>query len=154
MDTYRGEVITDAEATVREETGVAGKPSYLYSLDKFREDDETAPNYNPASGLYVIDGEFMGGPTRFLNHSCNPNLRQYAVLTVKGDSKVYHLAFFAVQDIPAYTELTFDYLDKDDEEAGESDLTAENLQEKEEEKGQSATKCLCGQPNCRKFLWL
>lgn len=120
---------------------VKGKDSFLYSLDKFQDQLQDAH--------YVVDGEFMGGPTRFINHSCDPNLRQFTVTSFRGDLKVYDLAFFALEHIPAKTELTFDYLDKDNEK-----VTDENVQEKERDKGKSATKCLCGSENCRKYLWV
>ena len=74
---------------------------------------------------------------------------------VRGDSKVYELAFFALEAIPAYTELTFDYLDKDDENDDEEELVNEhNVKDLESKRDRLATKCLCGSTNCRKYLWL
>jgi histone-lysine N-methyltransferase SUV39H len=135
IDTYRGEVITDAEATRREETSSKAKASYLYSLDKFAESEGL-----DEKDLYVVDGEFMGGPTKFINHSCEPNCRQYTVSYNKHDCKVYDIAFFACQFIPAGEELTFDYLDKDEGE-------------EMEEPGEGAVPCLCGAEKCRKWMW-
>jgi histone-lysine N-methyltransferase SUV39H len=136
VDTYRGEVITDAEATRREEAASSKmKASYLYSLDKFAESEGIAQE-----DLYVVDGEFMGGPTKFMNHSCEPNCRQYTVSYNKHDARVYDLAFFACRHIPAGEELTFDYLDK--EEGEEID-----------DPGEEAVPCLCGAEKCRKWLW-
>jgi histone-lysine N-methyltransferase SUV39H len=135
IDTYRGEVITDEEATRREEAATSKtKSSYLYSLDKFAETEGI-----PEEEIFVVDGEFMGGPTKFMNHSCQPNCRQYTVSYNKHDPKVYDIAFFACRDIPAGEELTFDYLDKDDDEM--------------EAPGEGAIPCLCGAPKCRKWLW-
>ena len=111
-------------------------------------------DYIPDSELYVIDGQFMGGPTRFINHSCDPNLRQFTVSFFKGNPKVYELAFFAVEDIEPYAELTFDYRDLDTED---DDTEEEEAGSKKDvamkEKGASATKCYCGAPNCRGYLW-
>jgi histone-lysine N-methyltransferase SUV39H len=138
IDTYRGEVITDAEATRREEASLSkAKASYLYSLDKFADTE----NLN-VEEIYVVDGEFMGGPTKFMNHCCEPNCRQYTVSYNKHDCKVYDIAFFACRFIPAGEELTFDYLDKDESESQEL-----------EEPGKGAIPCLCGAKNCRKWLW-
>lgn len=134
IDTYRGEVITDEEATRRENTSSKAKASYLYSLDKFAESEEL--EHEP----YVVDGEFMGGPSKFMNHSCEPNCRQYTVSFNKHDPYVYDIAFFACEDIPAYTELTFDYLDKEEGE-------------EMEDPGEDAIPCLCGAAKCRKWLW-
>jgi len=136
IDTYRGEIITDEEATRREESATSkAKASYLYSLDKFAESEDIAPE-----DLYVVDGEFMGGPTKFINHSCEPNCRQYTVSYNKHDPKVYDIAFFACRDIEKGEELTFDYLDK--EEGEEID-----------DPGEGAIPCLCGAKKCRKWLW-
>ncbi|UPX10796.1 [Histone H3]-lysine(4) N-trimethyltransferase [Ascochyta rabiei] len=132
IDTYRGEVITDEEATRRENTSSKAKASYLYSLDKFEDDMQHE--------AYVVDGEFMGGPTKFINHSCEPNCRQYTVSYNKNDPHVYDIAFFACRDIPAYEELMFDYLDKDENE-------------EMEDPGEDAIPCLCGTAKCRKWLW-
>lgn len=140
IDTYRGEVITDAEATRREEAvdnenAKKTKASYLYSLDKFAESEQLNEE-----DLYVVDGEFFGGPTKFMNHSCAPNCRQYTVSYNKHDPLVYDIAFFACRDIPAGEELTFDYLDKDPGDAIE-------------DPGPDAIPCLCGAEKCRKWLW-
>ncbi|KAH6615007.1 hypothetical protein C7974DRAFT_57357 [Boeremia exigua] len=134
IDTYRGEVITDEEATRREDTSSKAKASYLYNLDKFAETEVL--DHEP----YVVDGEFMGGPSKFMNHSCQPNCRQYTVSYNKHDPYIYDIAFFACRDIPAMEELTFDYLDK--EEGDEMD-----------DPGEGAIPCLCGAPKCRKWLW-
>lgn len=139
IDTYRGEIITDAEATRREESATSRtKASYLYSLDKFAESEEIKPH-----DVYVVDGEFMGGPTKFMNHSCDPNCRQYTVSYNKADCRVYDIAFFACRDIQKGEELTFDYLDKDEEDEDEE----------KDEPNEDAVPCLCGAKKCRKWLW-
>ncbi|KAF1981221.1 SET domain-containing protein [Aulographum hederae CBS 113979] len=139
IDTYRGEIITNEEAEKREESSGASKESYLYNLDKFPEIEDP----------YVIDGEFMGGVTRFINHSCDPNCRQYTVSYNKNDARIYDLAFFAVRDIAAKEELTFDYLDKDEEEAG-NDVVINGSQRQD---GDDMFLCRCGAKNCRRTLW-
>ena len=149
IDTYRGEIITDGEATRRELRAGKGKDSYLFSLDKFQ-GEEGSPDHIANEDLYVVDGEFMGGPTRFMNHSCDPNCRQFTVSLTRGDIKVYELPFFAIQDIPAGTELTFDYMD-DDDDAPISDEKAMAIWR---ERGQQPVLCLCGAENCRRYLWL
>ncbi len=65
--------------------------------------------------LYVVDGEFFGGVTRFMNHSCDPNCRQFTVWYNHADAYVYGLALFAIEEISFKTELTFNYLDREDE---------------------------------------
>ena len=115
IDIYKGEIITSAEADRREEKR-RGKDSYLYTMDKFAADMEI-----PQEKLYVVDGEFMGGPTRFMNHSCDPNCRQFTVSYNHADAFVYDLALFAVRPIVAHEELTFNYLDKEDDDDDDDD---------------------------------
>jgi histone-lysine N-methyltransferase SUV39H len=144
IDVYLGEIINDAEAKRRERSSTAKKNSYLFSLDKFFPD-----------GALVVDGEMKGSPARFINHCCDPNVLIYAVSLVRGDPFVYELAFFANEFIPAGTELSFDYLDKDN--ADEEDESADRGAEKADggeglEDGR--IKCRCGAPNCRRWLWM
>jgi histone-lysine N-methyltransferase SUV39H len=141
IDTYRGEIITDEEATRREESGGKSKASYLYSLDKFAESEGLSQEE-----LYVVDGEYMGGPIKFMNHSCEPNCRQYTVSYNKHDCKIYDIALFACKDIPAMEELTFDYLDKDDAEEVEGGVD-------DSQPSQESVPCLCGARKCRRWLW-
>ncbi|EMD00724.1 hypothetical protein BAUCODRAFT_100172 [Baudoinia panamericana UAMH 10762] len=147
IDTYIGEVITNEEADRREAKAGKAKASYLYNLDKFDGDDGIT-----ADTCFVVDGQYMGGPTRFMNHSCEPNCRQYTVSQNKHDLRIYDLAFFAIQDIPAGTELTFDYMDKDELEEEEvvqarhaAALGPDNMDKKP---------CNCGSRKCRGFLWV
>ncbi|KAF2739926.1 SET domain-containing protein [Polyplosphaeria fusca] len=146
IDTYRGEIITDAEATRREEQAASKtKASYMYSLDKFQKSEGL-----PDEEIYVVDGEFMGGPIKFMNHSCEPNCRQYTIHYNKHDYRVYDIALFACRDIPAGEELLFDYIDPepDEDEDGDENETKEIV-----EPGEGAVPCLCGAPKCRKWLW-
>jgi hypothetical protein len=66
---------------------------------------------------YAVDGQRLGNVGRFFNHSAQPNLFMQCVHTGstpgghhgKYDERMPTLAFFAMTDIPAMTELTFDY---------------------------------------------
>ncbi|EFR01520.1 histone-lysine N-methyltransferase [Nannizzia gypsea CBS 118893] len=129
IDVYVGEVIDLSTSDNREEAIDAEiHSSYLFSLDYFAEETEVT---------YVVDGRKFGSITRFMNHSCNPTCRMIPV-SQSDDPNVYQLAFFAIQDIPAGTELTFDY---------------HPGWEKQETIDSGATRCLCGEPNCRGQLW-
>lgn len=101
-----------------------------------------------AGPAYEVDGEFCSGPTRFINHSCEPNLRSFARVGDHADKHIHDLAFFAIEDIPADTELTFDYIDGVDGE--DTDLKEDS---NDPEKLKDMTKCLCGSNSCRGFLW-
>ncbi|CAH1407080.1 unnamed protein product [Nezara viridula] len=59
---------------------------------------------NLDSGL-VIDGHRMGGEGRFVNHSCEPNceMQKWCV------NGLFRMALFALRDIDANEELSYDY---------------------------------------------
>jgi [histone H3]-lysine9 N-trimethyltransferase SUV39H len=142
VDCYSGEVITNEEADRREHMANKGKESYLFSLDKFADllTDEQREH------MRVVDGEFMGGPVRFINHSCEPNCRQYVVSFNKNDHFLYSLAIFAVEDIPAGTELVYDYIDLDEQDEDDSQTELQVVSD--------SIPCLCGSGKCRRWLWI
>ncbi|XP_063131316.1 histone-lysine N-methyltransferase NSD3 isoform X8 [Rattus norvegicus] len=76
----------------------------------------------------IIDAGPKGNYSRFMNHSCNPNCETQK-WTVNGDVRV---GLFALCDIPAGMELTFNY----------------NL----DCLGNGRTVCHCGADNCSGFL--
>ena len=161
---YYGEIISAAEATLRRGPPEdQRKDSYLYSLDKFIENNDPTLT---AETCHVVDGRYKGGPTRFMNHSCEPNCVQYTVSYNKHDEWIYNLAFFAKYDIPANTEITFDYTDEDEVEYDVAIRQREQAEREEAEregnkregtkrdsKNHKRTRCLCGRPKCRGFLW-
>ncbi|KAH8306400.1 hypothetical protein KR018_010414 [Drosophila ironensis] len=55
---------------------------------------------------FIIDAGPKGNLARFMNHSCDPNCETQK-WTVRG---VHRVGIFAIKDIPANTELTFNYL--------------------------------------------
>ncbi|TKA60959.1 hypothetical protein B0A55_11702 [Friedmanniomyces simplex] len=149
IDTYIGEVLTNEATGRREMLSAEDRASYLYSLDKFIGDDPDNDLTNET--CYVVDGQYMGGPTRFINHSCEPNCRQYTVSYNKHDLRIYDLAFFAVEDIPPRTELTFDYMDKDEEE--EEIVRKKREKDAADPKNHDKRPCNCGARKCRGYLW-
>ncbi|XP_020992169.1 histone-lysine N-methyltransferase, H3 lysine-9 specific SUVH5-like [Arachis duranensis] len=56
-----------------------------------------------------IDATRRGNIGRFINHSCCPNLQVMEVMYDDNDKNLPHKIFFALQDIPAGRELSFDY---------------------------------------------
>ncbi|KAF3330668.1 histone-lysine N-methyltransferase, H3 lysine-9 specific SUVH1-like protein [Carex littledalei] len=81
-----------------------------------------------------ISAKNMGNVSRFMNHSCNPNLFWQPVLFDHGDEGHPHIMFFAMKHIPPMTELTFDYGNIGTDEYS------------------SAKRCRCGSVNCRGFF--
>lgn len=140
IDLYIGEVITAEEADHRrkESTNAKKKDVYLFALDKFTDPESYDERLRGPS--LEVDGEFYAGPTRFINHSCNPNTRIFARVGDHSDKHLHDLAFFAIKNIPRNTELTFDYVDGVDEEPDEN------------EEGE-IQECLCRSKNCRGWVW-
>ncbi|KAG9228994.1 hypothetical protein BJ875DRAFT_508205 [Amylocarpus encephaloides] len=143
VDCYIGEIITAEETEIRRQNSdvAAKKDVYLFELDKFK--DDASRDESLAETVY-IDGEFKSGPSRFINHSCDPNLRIFARVGDHAMKRFHELAFFAIKDIPHDTELTFDYVDGEDKlEQSQRDPS----QRKE------MTRCLCKSKKCRGYLW-
>lgn len=110
-------------------------------LDKWAEED--------GGSKYVCDGMHFGGPTRFINHSCDPNCAIYTVSYNHADNNLYDLAFFATEPIEAGTELTFNYVDDDKTDI----ITEEKADEMERENGYRPAECLCGSSCCRGYFF-
>ncbi|CZR46825.1 putative histone H3 methyltransferase DIM-5 [Fusarium proliferatum ET1] len=142
VDRYLGEIITSNEADRRRSQSAISqrKDVYLFALDKFT--DPESFDHRLKGPSLEVDGEFMSGPTRFVNHSCDPNMRIFARVGDHADKHIHDLALFAIKDIPEGEELTFDYVDGVSHEGEESGCDIDHM-----------TRCLCGSKKCRKFLW-
>jgi len=102
------------------------KPNYVLQVKE---------NYVNISVSTYIDAEEKGNISRFLNHSCEPNL---SFDLVRIEHFIPHVAFYANRDIKEGEELTFSYLD-----SGTTELSDFN---------ESNKPCECGSSKCRKFL--
>ncbi|XP_044753544.1 uncharacterized protein LOC123312969 [Coccinella septempunctata] len=111
---YVGEIIDDEEYQRRITRMHQQKDEnyYFLTIDKDR----------------MLDAGPKGNVARFMNHSCQPNCETQK-WTVNGDTRV---GLFAIEDIPADSELTFNY----------------NL----ECVGTEKKICRCGAPNCSGFI--
>jgi SET domain-containing protein len=109
---YTGEKISNAEADRRyDDDQMRRHHTFLFILNT----------------KMCVDAAFDGNAARFLNHSCDPNCE--AVIE-RG-----HIWIEAVRNIPAGTELLYDYQYEDDPEYTEEDLRF--------------YLCRCGAPHCR-----
>lgn len=55
---------------------------------------------------YTVDAQHMGNISRYINHSCQPNLFIQPVQAHGSDPFLVTLCFFAMRNIGAYEELT------------------------------------------------
>ncbi|KAI8983344.1 SET domain-containing protein [Trametes punicea] len=137
---YTGQLIRREEADRRYDE----RRSYIFDLDVHEGSDD---DEEPSGDRYSVDGYAYGNWTRFVNHSCEPNMRVFPVVwdTIPELNQPY-LAFVATQDIPARTELTIDY----DPKAGEEARTAK--QKGREIMPDGARECMCGAESCRGWV--
>jgi len=82
-----------------------------YYFEYFTEINQYLPN--PSTALYV-DARKYGNATRFLNHSCQPNLEGFhAIINFDkdnpSDSQLPSIAFFAKKFISKGSQLQYDY---------------------------------------------
>lgn len=96
---YVGEIISYEETERRGREYDAVGRTYLFDLD-FNEKD------NP----YTVDAAKFGNVSRFINHSCDPNLGVWAVWTDCLDLNLPKLCLFTLRSIKENEELTFDYV--------------------------------------------
>ncbi|XP_068654963.1 histone-lysine N-methyltransferase, H3 lysine-9 specific SUVH4-like [Aristolochia californica] len=89
---------------------------------------------------YCIDAGPAGNVTRFINHSCQPNLFVQCVLSSHHDIKQARILLFAAENIPPLQELTYDYGYPLDSVVGPDGQIRQ-------------MPCHCGAPDCRKRLY-
>lgn len=130
---YVGEVITKRFGDIRGQHYDMAGSSYLFDMNDPTEEEQTQDdNFHP----FCIDATFYGNESRFVNHSCDPNLRTFS-LQVDSDSQTFHsIGMFAKRKIQAGEELTIDYQwDENHLDYIDNDVI-----------------CLCGTSECRGYL--
>ncbi|KAI0060849.1 SET domain-containing protein [Artomyces pyxidatus] len=120
--------------------------NYMFDLDGHEHGDHDDEDEQMNS--YTVDAYHEGNWTRFVNHSCSPNMRVYNVVydTIP-ETNAPHLAFVTLNEIPAQTELTIDYDPRGAEEGGEEKEGAE-----EGKRRPGMTRCMCGHAKCRGWV--
>lgn len=84
-----------------------------------RKGDGSAPAIDPLKKVdvkmdeseseFCIDAGSCGNVTRFINHSCQPNLFVQCILSTHHDIRLARIVLFAADDILPMQELTYDY---------------------------------------------
>lgn len=99
---------------------------------KYAADKKHKHHYLCDTGVYTIDATEFGNPSRFINHSCDPNAvcEKWSVPRTPGD--ISRIGFFAKRFIKAGEEICFDY-------------QFVNY-------GRDAQPCFCGTPQCNNWI--
>ncbi|KAF8217979.1 hypothetical protein K438DRAFT_15865 [Mycena galopus ATCC 62051] len=119
--------------------------TYSFDLDAMESPEE------PPENSYTVDAFGCGNWTRFINHSCQPNLKIIpAVYDSMPEDNLPYLAFVSTKDIAAYTELSFDYCPRRQEEWEQQKYKTKGTVKRKRAK--TETRCFCGSTNCRGFL--
>ncbi|KAK6154892.1 hypothetical protein DH2020_009140 [Rehmannia glutinosa] len=128
---YIGEVIDEKEANERRNRYGEEGCKYFYEIDAHSND---MSRLIEGQVPYVIDATNYGNVSRYINHSCSPNLVNHQVLIESMDSQLAHIGLYASRDqIAMGEELTYDYRYKL--------LPGEGCP------------CLCGSSSCRGRLY-
>ena len=132
---YAGEVLSTEEVKQRLEKFRPNSHFYLFVLNEYvhkNNDFEVLKTY--------VDPTYIGNAARFINHSCGPNL---FMVPVRYGCSIPRLALFALRDIEAGEELSFDYGGVPNPN---TEKNGENLSDSE------AKICHCEASECSGFL--
>ncbi|KAL0086821.1 hypothetical protein F4703DRAFT_1904463 [Phycomyces blakesleeanus] len=136
VEEYIGEVIGEEEGQFRGSLYDSISLSYLFDMD-----------FAIRHGLenkYVIDAFHLGNVSRFINHSCAPNLKVHSVFYDSADVYYHRIAFFSNRRIEKGEELTLDY--------GGGYLGVNDL-EGDQEITRNRMECHCKATTCRKWIY-
>uniref|UniRef100_A0A6N2N823 Histone-lysine N-methyltransferase n=1 Tax=Salix viminalis TaxID=40686 RepID=A0A6N2N823_SALVM len=103
---YIGEVLNEQEASNRRDRYGKEGCSYIYKIDAHTNDMSRMVE---GQAHYFIDSTKYGNVSRFINHSCMPNLVNHQVLVNSMDSQRAHIGLYASRDIACGEELTYNY---------------------------------------------
>lgn len=136
---FTGELITREDAHRR--TG--DRKAYVFDLDVH----ETGSDDEDDGCRYSVDSYRAGNWSRFINHSCEPNLQIFPVIwDAIPELNQPYLAFVAIGAILARSELTIDY---------EPGAALEFKRSKGKGKARvpdGAKPCMCGAESCRGWV--
>ena len=90
----------------------------------------------------MIDASRYGNISRLYNHSCEPNIAPYTVLTESHEESRHGLSFFCLRNIEAGEELVFDYSGCMSGVTPKSSVAV----------SENADRCMCGTVSCRGFV--
>lgn len=92
---YVGEIIPGSEVPKR-------GSKYIFDIDVEKPEGQQL-------GDFAIDGDKFGNLARFLNHSCDPNIRIVAVHIDSSNFRLHEIAFFTRRHVETGEQLSIDY---------------------------------------------
>ncbi|KAL8460102.1 hypothetical protein ACS0TY_031856 [Phlomoides rotata] len=113
--------------------------SYIFDASRYYEPVEPVLDstcFKKSPFPLVISAKNNGNVSRFMNHSCTPNVFWQPVLRESNNDAYLHIVFFAIRHIPPMQELTFDYGIVPPEKGG-----------------RGKKKCLCGSLKCKGYFY-
>jgi len=129
---------------IKREAACGSLTSFCFDLD-----GDEVEGRELSHGKFTVDSRLHGNWTRFINHSCTPNLSIYLVVhDTPPNTGMPFVVFVASCDISASTEFTLDYNPKAAEQALQN-LKKGKTREKIPE---GSMACLCGSNQCRGYL--
>ncbi|KAF8625395.1 hypothetical protein AX15_005401 [Amanita polypyramis BW_CC] len=147
---YTGKLMrrTEAEALNRGERG------FCFDLDG---QENPFEDEHCRIQAYTVDSRTCGNWTRFINHSCSPNVQVYqAVHSTIPEMNTPFIVFCALKDIPSRREFTIDY----DPCASDIELVDSSARKKRGRPRKRKQKsvpdgcilCRCGEQTCRQWV--
>ncbi|KAF5321761.1 hypothetical protein D9619_000580 [Psilocybe cf. subviscida] len=127
-------------------------PHQLYSVDAMH---QGLNNFHVSKLANNYGLGFSGNWTRFINHSCGPNLQVYLVVhDIPSGIGMPFIAFVASDDIPAMTEFTLDYDPKAAEQYAAAKAQSKGKKKAKQEYIPSTGdhRCSCSSPDCRGYM--
>jgi histone-lysine N-methyltransferase SUV39H len=100
---YLGEVITAKEGDKRGKIYDKNGMSYLFDMNDFDENEAfdarlQEKNFDDFFPL-CIDATYYGNESRFINHSCDPNLKSFNLVTEVESITYHHIGLFSTRNI-------------------------------------------------------
>ncbi|KAF8693013.1 hypothetical protein HU200_039384 [Digitaria exilis] len=112
---YIGEILKDEEAQKRNDEYLFGIGNNYYDVPRWKAWTKIIPSLQNGPSedddkiVFSVDALNQGNFTRFINHSCTPNLYPQNVLHDHDNISMPRIMFFASEDIPPLKELSYDY---------------------------------------------
>jgi histone-lysine N-methyltransferase SUV39H len=101
---YVGEILTAKEGDKRGKHYDQAGMSYLFDMNDHDEDDDYDRKVQGSSSNedffpLCIDATFNGNESRFINHSCDPNLKSFNIVTEVESYSYHKIGLFATRNI-------------------------------------------------------